>query len=195
MTLVSDPTSQPRLPSTQEDQDHFPPPLLNPFPTVGASPEAAWDDDVPAAESEEEAEWEDDIPEAESEDAAAAKADTVEPDSPPRWWPSNSARRDPRKAELFRSLDAASEARRLQEARRRKPPPLPTGTGDTDAPICPPESTYWRHFRYTSLRPPSPALPLSCLERAPAYECMIIQFLDKCMIREIQTSILFLCFK
>ena len=197
MTLVSDSDPMPvtHRPNTQEDQEegyH-----CSPLPFVGASPEAGWEDDVPAAESDDDgagseddipdAGSEDDIPDAESEDDAAAaksadgtdweddapaaelghdaggEADTGEPDSPPRWWTSNSARRDPRKAELFRSLDATCEARRLQESRRRKPPPLPTDAGDSDEPIWPPKSPHWRRFRYTS-SPATPALPLSSLD-------------------------------
>ncbi|CAM0912030.1 unnamed protein product [Alopecurus aequalis] len=212
-------------PNTQEDQEeghhrpsyYSPPPSLTAFPSARASPEAGWEDDVPAAdseddaeweyaaaaaaddESEDEAEWEEDIPEAESDnDAAAAaaksedeaereddvpaaepeddaggEADTGEPDSPPRYWPSNSGRRDPRKAELFRRLDAACEARRLQEARRRKPPPLPTVAGDTDEPIGPPKSPYWRCFRESRATKCSPDNPVlnrddSSLSRPPS---------------------------
>jgi hypothetical protein len=119
--------------------------------------EAKWED-AAAAESEDDAaaaESEGDVPAADSED----DADTGEPDTPPRGWPSNSARRDPRKAELFRRLDAACEARRIQEARllQRKRPPPPPGAGDPDEPIWPPKSPHWRRFRYT-YSPSTPAL-------------------------------------
>ncbi|XP_047044654.1 uncharacterized protein LOC124649014 [Lolium rigidum] len=149
--------------------------------TAFANPEAEWDDAdatdeeewaaasaAAAAELEDEAKWEDaapaeseaDVPAAGSEDDAGGEADTGEPDSPPRWWPSTSARRDPRKTELFRRLDAACEDRRLQEARHRKSPPPPTGAGDPDEPIWPPKSPHWRRFRELSATKSSPANPL-----------------------------------
>uniref|UniRef100_A0ACD5ZT23 Uncharacterized protein n=1 Tax=Avena sativa TaxID=4498 RepID=A0ACD5ZT23_AVESA len=121
-----------------------------------------------AAELEEEAKWEDaapaeseeDVPAAESEDDAGGDANTGEPDSPPRGWPSNSARRDPCKAELFRRLDAACEARRLQENRLLKRPSPPARSGDPDEPIWPPKSPYWRRFRELRAMKSSPSDPV-----------------------------------
>jgi hypothetical protein len=163
---------------------HHHPASSPPSLTAFTSPDAEWDDAdatdeeeewaaasaAAAAELEDEAKWEDaapaesedDVPAAESEEDAGGEAGTGEPDSPPRWWPSTSARRDPRKTELFRRLDATCEDRRLQEARRRKPPPPPTGAGDPDDPIWPPKSPHWRRFRYTS-SPATPSPPPSCL--------------------------------
>ncbi|CAO2169672.1 unnamed protein product, partial [Urochloa humidicola] len=68
--------------------------------------------------------------------------------------PGTTARRDPRRAELFRRLDASCDAR------RREPPspphfapslpPPPPGAPEDDQPIWPPRSRYWE--RYKSLR-------------------------------------------
>jgi hypothetical protein len=160
MTFAPDPTTEPV--SRHHPSDSSPPPSLTAFTSVGASPEPEWEDHVPAAESlddvaadsEDEAEWaaaaaaaaaelED---EAKWEDAAAAEseddADTGEHDSPLPLLPS--------RAELFPRLEAACEARRLQDQEDRllKRPPPPAGGGDPDD--RPRKSRHWRRFRFTS---------------------------------------------
>ena len=72
--------------------------------------------------------------------------------------PGATARRDPRRAELFGRLDAACEARRHKlpsppHFAARSPPPLPEPPEDDDQPIWPPRSRYWELYKYT-LYPP-----------------------------------------
>ncbi|KAM0908071.1 hypothetical protein ACQ4PT_015703 [Festuca glaucescens] len=184
MTFAPDPSTEPVSPrtNTQGDQEEgrhhrsadpfdSPPPLLTAFTSVGASPEAEWEDDVAAAaDSEDEAEWataaaaaaaelEDEAKwecaaAAESEDDAEGEADTGEPDSPLPLLPSNSAL----KAELFPRLEAACEARRLQEDRLLKRSAPPAGAGDPDD--RPPKSRHWRRFRELSATKSSLANPV-----------------------------------
>ncbi|KAM0834805.1 hypothetical protein ACQ4PT_063326 [Festuca glaucescens] len=194
MTFAPDPTTEPVTVSprsnTQGDQEEgrhhryadlsdSPPPSLTAFTSIGGSPEADWEEDVPgaeleddvdvaavaavadledeaewaaaAAELEDEAKWEDTAI-AESEDDAEGKADTREPDSPLPLLPSNSAL----EAELFCRL----EARCLQEDRLLKRPPPPTGAGNPDEPMWPPKSRHWRRFRELSATKSSPANPV-----------------------------------
>jgi hypothetical protein len=118
MALFSNPTAEPmntppNMKGEKEEGHHCcladpaynsPPHLLNALPSADVSSKVGWEDDT----------------DVEKEEDIGGEADTGDPDTSPRWWPSKSARRDPRKAELFRRLDAACEARRLEEARLHK---------------------------------------------------------------------------
>lgn len=80
-----------------------------------------------------------------------------------RRQPSATTRRDPRRAELFRSLAASSFARRLDPPSPPIQPPLPPPQAeDPDLPLWPPNTAAWRLFRYTLGSPP-PSNSCCCL--------------------------------
>ena len=59
------------------------------------------------------------------------------------------ARRDPRRAELFRRLDAACDARRGEPSSPPHFTPSSEAPVEDDQPIWPPRSRYWERYKYT----------------------------------------------
>ncbi|CAM0912031.1 unnamed protein product [Alopecurus aequalis] len=194
MALVSDPSPEPvsPRPNTQSEGHHshhrsyYSPSSLAAFASAGASPEAEWDDDVAAAESEDEAEWqeaaaaaaksEDDVAAAESEDEpewAEAAAESVDE---AQWAEAAAAAESVDEAEWDDGVPAAeSEDDEGGEADTGEPDsPLawwpsnsacgdprklpPTAAGDLDD--WPSKSPHWRRLRELRAMKSSPSNPV-----------------------------------